>query len=36
MVRKGVIWTIAEHSYFVYHPIISYQSMKRYKVEKCI
>ena len=24
MVRKGILWTIEEHSYFVYYPIISY------------
>ena len=25
MVRKGIFWTIEEHLYFVYYPIISYQ-----------
>ena len=28
MVRKGVFWTIGEHSYFVYYPIISYLRIK--------
>ena len=33
MVQKGIFWTIGEHSYFVYYPIISYQRMKVYRVE---
>ena len=34
MVQKGIFWTIGEHSYFVYYPIISYQRMKVYRVER--
>ena len=34
MVRKGVFWTIGEHSYFVHYPIIYYQSIKVYRVER--
>ena len=34
MDRKGIFWTIWEHLYFVYYPIISYQSMKVYSVER--
>ena len=33
MVRNGVFWTIGEHSYIVYYPIISYQSIKVYRFE---
>ena len=33
MVRKGLFWTIGENSYFVYYPIISYLSIKVYRVE---
>ena len=33
MVRNGIFWTIGEHAYFVYYPIISYQRMKVYRVE---
>ena len=33
MVRKGVFWTIGEHSYFYYYTIISYLSIKVYRVE---
>ena len=33
MVRKGVFWTIGEHSYFVYYPVISYLRIKVYRVE---
>ena len=33
MVRKGVFWTIGEHLYFVYYPIIFYQWIKVYRVE---
>ena len=33
MVRKGVFWTIGEHSYFVYYPFISYLKMRFYRVE---
>ena len=34
MVQKGVFWTIGEHSYFVYRPIISYQRIKVSRVER--
>ena len=30
MVQKGIFWTIGEHLYFVYYPIISYQWIKVY------
>ena len=33
MVRNGIFWTIGEHLYFVYYPIISYQRIKVYRVE---
>ena len=33
MVQKGIFWTIAEQSYFVYYPIISYRRIKVYRVE---
>ena len=33
MVRNGIFWTIVEHLYFVYYPIISYQWIKVYRVE---
>ena len=33
MFRKGVFWTIGEHSYFVYYPIISYLRIKVHRVE---
>ena len=33
MFRKGIFWTIGEHSYFVYYPIISYFMIKFYGVE---
>ena len=33
MVQKGVFWNIGEHSYFVYYPIIKYQSIKVYRVK---
>ena len=33
MVRNGIFWTIGEQSYFVYYLIISYQSIKVYRVE---
>ena len=33
MVRNRIFWTIGEHSYFVYYPIISYQLIKFYRVE---
>ena len=34
IVRKGVFWTIGEHLYLVYYPIISYQLIKVYRVER--
>ena len=34
MVRNGIFWTIGEHLYFIYYPIISYQWIKVYKVER--
>ena len=34
MARNGIFWTIGEHLYFVYYPIISYQWIKVYKVER--
>ena len=33
MVQKGIFWTIGEHLYFVYYPIILYQRIKVYRVE---
>ena len=33
MVRKEIFWTIGEHSYFVYCPIISYLRIKVYRVK---
>ena len=33
MVRNWVFWTIGEHSYFVYYPIISYLRIKVFRVE---
>ena len=33
MVRNGIFWTIGEHSYFVYYPIISYLRIKVYRDE---
>ena len=33
MVRNGIFWTIGEESYIVYHPIISYQKIKIYRVK---
>ena len=34
MIRNGIFWTIGEQSYIVYYPIISYQKIKVYRVEK--
>ena len=34
MVRNGIFWTIGEQSYIVYYPIISYQRIRVYRVEK--
>ena len=34
MVQIGIFWTIGEHLYFVYYPIISYQWIKFYRVER--
>ena len=36
MVQNGIFLTIGEQSYFVYYPIISYQRIKVYRVEKWI
>ena len=33
MVQNGIFWNIAEQSYFVYYPIISYRRIKVYRVE---
>ena len=33
MVQNEIFWTIWEHTYFVYYPIISYQKIKVYRVE---
>ena len=33
MVRKGIFWTVGEHLYLVYYPIIYYQRIKVYRVE---
>ena len=32
--RKGIFWAIGEHLYFVYYPIISYQWIKVFRVER--
>ena len=34
MVRNGIFWTIGEHTYFVYYPIIYDLNIKVYRVEK--
>ena len=34
MVRNGIFWTIGEQLYIVYYPIMSYQKIKVYSVEK--
>ena len=34
MVQNGIFWTVGEQSYFVYYPIISYQRIKVYRVER--
>ena len=33
MVQNGIFCTIGEHLYLFYYPIISYQSIKVYRVE---
>ena len=33
MVQNRIFWTIGEHLYFDYYPIISYQRIKAYIVE---
>ena len=33
MVRNGIFWTFGEQLYFIYYPIISYRSIKVYRVE---
>ena len=32
MVRNGIFWTIGEQTYLVYYPIISYRTIKVYRV----
>ena len=34
MAQDGIFWTIGKHLYFVYCPIISYQWIKVYRVER--
>ena len=34
MVQNGIFWTIGEKSDFVYYPIIYYQKIKVYRVER--
>ena len=34
MFQKGIVWTIGEHLYFVYYPIISYRRINIYMVER--
>ena len=34
MVRKGIFLTIGEHFNFVYYPIVSYQWINVYRVER--
>ena len=34
LVRKRIFWTIEEHLYFVYYPIIYYRRIKVYRFEK--
>ena len=34
MFRNGIFWTIVEQLYFVYYPIISYQTIKVYRSER--
>ena len=33
IIQNRIFWTIGEHLYFVYYPIISYQWIKVYRVE---
>ena len=33
MVQNSIFWTIGEHLYFVYYPIISYRMIMVYRVE---
>ena len=33
MLQDRILWTIGEHLYFVYYPVISYQRITFYKVE---
>ena len=33
VVQKGIFWTIGEHLYIFYDPIIPYQRIKFYRVE---
>ena len=34
MVHNGIFWNIGENLYFVYYPIIYYQQIKVYRVER--
>ena len=34
MAINRIFWTIGEHSYLVYYPIVSYQRIKVYRVER--
>ena len=34
MVQNSIFWTIGEHLYFVYYPIIYYQRIKVYRIER--
>ena len=36
MARNRIFWTIGEQLYIFYYPIISYQKIKVYRVEKWI
>ena len=33
MIQNRIFWTIREHLYLIYYPIISYQRIKVYRVE---
>ena len=33
MAQKGIFWTIREHLYIFYNPIISYQRINIYRIE---
>ena len=34
MAQNKIFWTIGEHLYFVYYPIMSYQWIKVYRIER--